>query len=33
MRKWLFFAIAGYLWKKYGARQAASTSRGPALRR
>lgn len=20
MRKWLFFALAGYLWKKYGAK-------------
>ncbi len=33
MRKWLFFAIAGYLWKKYSSRNAAGASRRAPLRR
>ena len=33
MRKWLLFAIAGYLWKKFGARHVAGASRGATLRR
>jgi hypothetical protein len=34
MRKWIFFAIAGYLWKKYGARSGSpAAGTGTALRR
>jgi hypothetical protein len=33
MRKWLFIAIAGYLWKKFGAKHVAGASRGASLRR
>ena len=33
MRKWLFFMLAGYLWKKFGARGAAGTVRSPMARR
>jgi hypothetical protein len=33
MRKLIFFAIAGYLWKKFGARAVTDASRGSALRR
>jgi hypothetical protein len=34
MRKWIFFAIAGYLWKKYGARAGShAAGTGTALRR
>ena len=35
MRKLIFFAIAGYLWKKFAARQGtgAASATGSALRR
>jgi len=33
MRKWLFIAIAGYLWRKFGAKHVAGASRGASLRR
>lgn len=33
MRKWLFLMLAGYLWKKFAARGAATSGGVPVSRR